>query len=215
MKHYIVGIGGMTNGGKSTLAQRLAQALPNSFVLYQDTFFKAENEIEIGEDGFQQYDVISALDMKLMMNVIYSWMKNPTAVPGEQAASIAAEKKYVNILIVDGFLLYNYKPLNDVFNIRYYLSVPYEECKRRRSTRIYTPPDPPGFFDRHVWPMYLKTRKEMEENEQDLIYLDGTNSPDKLFIRVHDDILREIHKLQDGCNGGSNQTTMKQGAGSP
>lgn len=30
------------------------------------------------------------------------------------------------------------------------------------SLRVYTPPDPPGYFDGHVWPMYLKNRSEME-----------------------------------------------------
>lgn len=30
------------------------------------------------------------------------------------------------------------------------------------SLRVYSPPDPSGYFERHVWPMYLKNRKEME-----------------------------------------------------
>lgn len=30
------------------------------------------------------------------------------------------------------------------------------------STRVYKPPDAPGYFDGHVWPMYLKHKKEME-----------------------------------------------------
>lgn len=34
------------------------------------------------------------------------------------------------------------------------------------SSRVYTPPDPPGYFDGHVWPMYLKNRLEMEEEEK-------------------------------------------------
>lgn len=37
-----------------------------------------------------------------------------------------------------------------------------------RSTRNYTVPDPPGLFDGHVWPMYLKHRKEMEDNGVDV-----------------------------------------------
>lgn len=32
------------------------------------------------------------------------------------------------------------------------------------STRQYTVPDPPGLFDGHVWPMYLKHRREMENS---------------------------------------------------
>lgn len=30
------------------------------------------------------------------------------------------------------------------------------------SSRVYTPPDPSGYFDGHVWPMYLKNRHEMQ-----------------------------------------------------
>lgn len=30
------------------------------------------------------------------------------------------------------------------------------------------PPDPPGYFDGYVWPMYLKNRKVMEETVNDM-----------------------------------------------
>ncbi|XP_067839193.1 nicotinamide riboside kinase 1-like isoform X2 [Heptranchias perlo] len=196
MKTLIVGIGGMTNGGKTTLACRLKKALPNSFLLCQDTFFKADSEVEVGEDGFQQYDVITALDMEAMMNTVYAWMKNMTAVHTEQAAPVLSENKGLYILVIEGFLIYNYKPLNDVFNLRYYLSIPYEECKGRRHSRVYNPPDPPGYFDGHVWPMYLKNRKEMEEKVANIIYLDGTNPPEELFARVYENILKEVQRLQ-------------------
>jgi len=33
------------------------------------------------------------------------------------------------------------------------------------SMRQYTVPDPPGLFDGHVWPMYIKHRREMEESQ--------------------------------------------------
>lgn len=36
------------------------------------------------------------------------------------------------------------------------------------SSRVYAPPDPPGYFDGHVWPMYLKNRREMEDVEPDI-----------------------------------------------
>ncbi|XP_060693813.1 nicotinamide riboside kinase 1-like [Hemiscyllium ocellatum] len=196
MRTFIVGIGGITNGGKTTLASKLRKALPNSMLLCQDTFFKPASEVKVGQDGFQQYDVITALDMEAMMNSVYVWMENiPIVHPVQAFPDLSVNK--VNILIVEGFLLYNYRPLNDVFNLRYYLSIPYEECKRRRCLRIYDPPDPPGNFDGHVWPMYLKNRKEMEEKVSDIIYLDGTKPPEVLFAQVHEEILRQVQKLQD------------------
>lgn len=36
------------------------------------------------------------------------------------------------------------------------------------SSRTYVPPDPPGYFDAYVWPMYLKNRKEMDDAVNDI-----------------------------------------------
>ncbi|XP_030048208.1 nicotinamide riboside kinase 1 isoform X2 [Microcaecilia unicolor] len=202
MKTFIVGIGGMTNSGKTTLTCRLQPLLPCCSVISQDSFFKPESEVAVDENGFKQYDVLDALDMEAMMRRVYSWLKNPkrsqTSVQ-EYATAIPSDDQdgaHVHILIVEGFLLYNYKPLEEVFNRRYFLTVPYEECKRRRSTRIYEPPDPSGYFDGHVWPMYLKNRSEMQEVAQNIVYLDGTKSEEGILSQVYDDIKRELEKLK-------------------
>lgn len=36
------------------------------------------------------------------------------------------------------------------------------------SNRSYTVPDPPGLFDGHVWPMYHKYKREMEQDGVDV-----------------------------------------------
>lgn len=41
----------------------------------------------------------------------------------------------------------------------FYINIKFLACFS--STRVYEPPDPPGYFDGHVWPMYLKHRQEM------------------------------------------------------
>ncbi|XP_041601334.1 nicotinamide riboside kinase 1 isoform X1 [Vulpes lagopus] len=219
MKTFVIGISGVTNGGKTTLAKNLQKHLPNCSVISQDDFFKPESEIAKDTNGFLQYDVspganskliqwahlpsdrggldscfllstahkvLEALNMDEMMSTISCWMENPSTDSGST--------EEIPILIIEGFLLFNYKPLDTLWNRSYFLTIPYEECKRRRSKRVYKPPDASGYFDGHVWPMYLKHRQEMENITRDIVYLDGTKSEEELFTQVYEDLIQELAK---------------------
>ncbi|KAM6169964.1 nicotinamide riboside kinase 1 [Rhynchocyon petersi] len=196
MKTFIIGIGGVTNGGKTTLAKNLQKHLPNCTVISQDDYFKPESEIERDENGFLQYDVLEALDMEKMMSAISCWMESPrhTLLSADWQSA-----EDIPILIVEGFLVFNYKPFGTIWNRSYFLTIPYEECKRRRSTRVYQPPDAPGYFDGHVWPMYLKHRREIEAVTWEIVYLDGTKSKEDLFSQVYEDLKCELAKQKCKC----------------
>ncbi|KAJ0067936.1 hypothetical protein NL108_011736 [Boleophthalmus pectinirostris] len=198
MKTVIVGIGGITNGGKSTLATRLHQQIPNSCLIAQDVYFKEDCEVPVDSKGFKQYDVVSALHMDRMTDHVELWKKNPESFMKQKSLRVFEESllgKDVFVLIVEGFLIYNYRPLNSLYNKKYFLEIPYEICKTRRSTRMYNPPDPPGYFDGHVWPMYLKNRKEMEEMLSDIVFVDGLQEKDQLLDSVYKDIVEIIKGL--------------------
>ncbi|KAM7327900.1 nicotinamide riboside kinase 2 isoform X3 [Alexandromys fortis] len=188
----IVGIGGMTNGGKSTLTNRLHKALPNCCVIHQDDFFKPQDQIAVGEDGFKQWDVLESLDMEAMLSTVRAWVKDPCKFARAHGVSLQPSASDTHILLLDGFLLYSYKPLVDMYSHRYFLTVPYEECKRRRSNRSYMVPDPPGLFDGHVWPMYQKYKREMEQDGVEVVYLDGTKSREELFRQVLEDVQNRL-----------------------
>uniref|UniRef100_A0A8C5JYU2 Nicotinamide riboside kinase 2 n=1 Tax=Jaculus jaculus TaxID=51337 RepID=A0A8C5JYU2_JACJA len=179
---------GMTNGGKTTLTNSLQKALPNCCIIHQDDFFKPQNQIAIGEDGFKQWDVLESLDMEAMVSTVQAWIRDPQKFARAHGVSVQPDTTDTHVLLLEGFLLYSYKPLVDLYSRRYFLTVPYEECKRRRSNRSYMVPDPPGLFDGHVWPMYQKYKQEMEEDGVEVVHLDGMKSRDELFHQVLEDI---------------------------
>ncbi|XP_069353568.1 nicotinamide riboside kinase 2 isoform X2 [Eulemur rufifrons] len=164
----IVGIGGVTNGGKTTLTNSLLKVLPNCCVIHQDDFFKPQDQIAVGEDGFKQWDVLESLDMEAMLGTVRAWLSSPQKFARAHGVSIRPDAADTDILILDGFLLYSYR------------------------TRNYTVPDPPGLFDGHVWPMYQKYRREMEADGVEVVYLDGMKSREELFHQVLEDIQNSL-----------------------
>ncbi|CAJ1069067.1 Hypothetical predicted protein [Xyrichtys novacula] len=201
MKTLVVGVGGMTNGGKTTLSMSLHQQIPNSCIIAQDSYFKDDSVVPMDSHGFKQYDMLDALHMDTMMNDVDSWRRDPEAflrqcgLLSEQTTPVEDEDVFV--LIVEGFLIFNHRPLNDLFDIRYLMEIPYEICKKRRSSRVYRPPDPPGYFDGHVWPMYLKNRREMENMVSEIVILDGLRPKEELLAVVCKDVYQEIKRLME------------------
>ncbi|XP_058138096.1 nicotinamide riboside kinase 2 isoform X2 [Dasypus novemcinctus] len=164
----IVGIGGVTNGGKTTLADRLLPALPNCCLVHQDSFYKPQDQIAVGEDGFKQWDVLESLDMEAMLGTVQAWRSSPPKFARAHGVGVRPSPSDTHVLLLEGFLLYSY------------------------STRSYAVPDPPGLFDGHVWPMYLKYKQEMEANGVEVVYLDGTRSREELFRQVLEDIQNSL-----------------------
>ncbi|XP_037114093.1 nicotinamide riboside kinase 1 [Syngnathus acus] len=200
MKTLIVGVGGMTNGGKSTLSRSLKEKIPNSCIIAQDSFFKDDSVVSVDSNGFKQYDTLDSLNMDDMMSCVHDWRRDPQAFwkkVDQTAEKLMPSPNHVFVLIVEGFLIFNHRPLNELLNKRYFLEIPYDICKERRSLRVYKPPDPPGYFDGHVWPMYLKNRQEMESTATGIVFLDGLKSKEELLAVVYQDISKEINMQRE------------------
>ncbi|KAM6944040.1 nicotinamide riboside kinase 1 isoform 2-T2 [Lycodopsis pacificus] len=187
MKTLVVGVGGVTNGGKSTLSNSLHQQIPNSCLIAQDSYFKADSVIPVDSNGFKQYDMLDALHMDTMMSEVDSWRRDPESFLRRRGLNPERTTPPLDEEV----------PLNELFYKRYFMEIAYEVCKRRRSSRVYSPPDPPGYFDGHVWPMYLKNRQEMESMVSGILFLDGLKPKEELLADVYEDVCQEIERLKE------------------
>lgn len=105
-----------------------------------------------------------------------------------------AETSEKNVLILDGFLLFKCKLISDLCDRKYFLTLNKEECRKRREERICDIPDGPGYFEKAVWPEYLKYMDEIMKDEdlyKKITFIDGSRNKEEIYQMV----FAEIKKL--------------------
>ncbi|EFA11386.1 nicotinamide riboside kinase 1 [Tribolium castaneum] len=192
-KILIIGISGVTCGGKTTLANELNQLLPNSKLVSQDDYFLGVDDprhVWIPELNHINFDILSSLDMEKMNRDIHEMIKSKEPLGGdtttrngfkkirslEELKSAVIEKiKGLNleVLLLEGFSIFNYKPLRGLFHLKYFFTLPKDECFARREQRVYEPPDCPGYFEQCAWPEHLKQKEEVENEVEGVRFFDG------------------------------------------
>ncbi|XP_064607937.1 nicotinamide riboside kinase 1-like isoform X2 [Liolophura sinensis] len=181
---YVVGISGISNGGKTSLAQRLIKAFPGSHYICQDTYFRDEGSDKLVIDpelNHANWESLNALDMDQMMSDLTSHLQT------KQETLTKDPSKAPHFVFVDGFTIFNYRPFQPLWSKKYFITLNREVAKERRSHRHYEPADVPGYFDKFVWPMYEKHKEELQD-QHDIVYVDGTEKQDVLYERVCADL---------------------------
>jgi uridine kinase len=177
-KTKLVGISGCTNGGKTTLTKKLyAEFAPHSYHFSQDDFYHprdAQHLEYIEELDSFNFDVISAINMEKFR---------------QELNKIRESGKY-EYIFVEGFLIYDDEKLHSMLDKKYFLHVTKEECLRRRVNRNYKSLDTPNYFDKCVWPEFIKYKQRCEATYNDIVYINGSHSPSEVFMHVLNDLMR-------------------------
>lgn len=190
MKWLIIGISGPTCSGKTSVAKKLHESIEGSVLIDQDTYFITDEDdprhVLIQELNHFNWELLSSLDMSKM----YTDIKNIIETSNEDIKDGESNNK-CKVMIIEGFLLYNYKPIADLCDKKYFINIDKQVCWDRRKNRVYSPPDVPGYFDKVVWPEYLRHKQKLSSDKslnETLTFLDGRKSIDQLF----DDVITEI-----------------------
>lgn len=172
-----IGISGVTNGGKTQLTRYLVQRFPGSLVINQDTFFRLEHDpahVMIPELNHANWEALSSVKWDELLKAIGAMKSQPpTCCP---------------FFFVEGHLIFNHPEVVRMFRRKYFFTLTKEQCYSRRCYRTYDPPDPPGYYEAVVWPMYLKNKEEMEADVKDVIYLNGAADQEETHRSVGDEL---------------------------
>lgn len=183
----VVGLGGVTNGGKTTMCNSLKDLFSSNkynlcvISMYLDNYFRSPddpNHIHLPEYNHHDWDSLNALDIDRFL------------------IDIETNRFNCDILLVEGFLIFNIPLSSDkksLFDLSYYFDLPYEECLRRRLGRNYDPPDPENYFQGHVWHAYVKAKNEaIERFNKDKFLV--VNTAEQSFEKIEEIIVKDIEK---------------------
>lgn len=206
MSWLVIGISGVTCGGKTTLAHKLFEFLtdPNNAykldrhikiqtvkMINQDQYFLPEDDPRhtfIDQINHNNWEILKAMDIPRMCDDLRVIIGDLGFLYSNQRPS-TQPLNHINILIIEGFLIFNVPMVIELCHLKFHLHVPYEKCFARRSERVYDPPDKIGYFETCVWPMYVKNFNEFRELE-DLLVLNGELSTEKVFDYVLGQMVR-------------------------
>jgi len=150
----VVGVSGVSCGGKTTVASGLNNWLnkseQNAKLIMQDDFYKPASELPINTfTNFLEFDEPESVRMDLIKQKIEEWLDEPVELDQEDA----------QILIVEGTMIFTDPEICDLCDLRYLVHVDFEVAKYRRSLRNYPIPDPVGIMAQNIWPKYIKHRE--------------------------------------------------------
>jgi len=150
----VVGVSGVSCGGKTTVASGLNNWLnkseQNATLIMQDDYYKPAAELPINTfTNFLEFDEPESVRMDLIKQKIEEWLDEPVELDQEDA----------QILIVEGTMIFTDPSICDLCDLRYLVHVDFEVAKYRRSLRNYPIPDPVGIMAQNIWPKYIKHRE--------------------------------------------------------
>jgi uridine kinase len=163
----LIGIGGVSRSGKSTLARQLqehyASMGKSCLILSQDDFVIPEDQIPKIRDRIDWEDPVS-IDWKQLKRKIE-----------EMKASF-------QVIIVEGLFAFVDPALTELYDMKFFMEISKETFLARKAVDDRWGPEPDWFIE-HIWESYLKYGK-VDPQAQDFIFLNGEKTFNIALIKL-------------------------------
>lgn len=165
-KNIIIGIGGGTGSGKTTLAERIIQELnePNVLIMKQDAYYKSHIGLSFDERKNINFDHPDAFDTQLLMRQL-SNLKNdvPVEMPQYDFATHLRKKESIpisphKVIMLEGILVFENKELRNLLDIKIFVDT---DADVRILRRIKRDIKDRGRTFESVYNQYMKTVRPM------------------------------------------------------
>lgn len=214
----VVGLSGVTRGGKTTLALKLLSCLPTT------TAFLSQDEYILPNDhpahpaappslGGINKETLASLDMARMMSDLRHVLATPP-----HALTLADPRQLLDrsqvvgcalqeprpplrgysrasglpaVLLLDGFRLFGHPDVPPLCHLRYFLTLTREQCEARGRQRKATSSflTSPLYFDLCIWPQYEEHLSAVLAGVGGGVrMLDGTTPTDALAAMLESDL---------------------------
>jgi len=194
----VVGIGGATRSGKTSLSRNLRTYYSNIierdlYTLCQDRFFDVQQMLVV--DGFRNSESPEAVDMDRFIETI-KILKSESTIPCQNCIKKKKQSKdfnntpfvptgekkqsnIKNIMIVEGFLLYCDERIYSLFDIKLFVHITHDTCLKRRMSTTRVPQE---YFDKLIWPCYLQYNEiVLNKKISNIFILDGEQEKEDAF----------------------------------
>jgi uridine kinase len=185
----VVGLTGVSCGGKTTMANALKNWLTPEFcdVIMQDNHYRPVKELPINEvSNFPEFDEPESVRMDQIVEKIRIW-KNESE----------DEDAKPKILVVEGTMIFTCPEIIELCDLRYLIHVDFKVARYRRSLRNYPIPDPPKIMELNIWPKYIKhrkTSKQLAKNGGHIFkQIDGTHVVEHILAGIIEDVAVADH----------------------
>ncbi|KAL6068429.1 Nicotinamide riboside kinase [Balamuthia mandrillaris] len=164
----VVGVAGATRSGKTSLCRSLAAHFQSPCPILSQDHFVTFAQVD-KPTGFRNYETPHSTNWNRLLSTLQQLIQQFTITISSSSSS-SLQQPRPHFIFVEGFLLFHHPQLLALLDVKLFLLVSRKVCLERR---MRTTAVPQRYFDKLIWPNYLKYNHSCRRME-DVFVVDGS-----------------------------------------